>query len=91
MLASILSLALLSTASLASANEKRQATNDAQFTSAAVALISQYIPSDILPVLESKVSSAASAAHVAGSPQSLIYNAFLAISMPAWFESAIPR
>lgn len=90
MLSSIFTLALLSFTALAAEQEKRQATNAAQFTSAADQLISQYIPSTALPVLESAVSSAASAASVAGEPLSLIYDGLLALSMPGWFSSAIP-
>lgn len=88
MLSSIFVLALLSVNALAA--EKRQATDAAQFTSAADQLISQYIPSTALPALESAVSSAASAASVAGDPLSLIYDGLLAMSMPGWFSSAIP-
>jgi hypothetical protein len=88
MLSSVFTLALLGVTALAA--EKRQATNAAQFTSAADQLISQYIPSTALPALESAVSSAASAASVAGDPLSLIYDGLLAISMPGWFSSAIP-
>ena len=51
---------LLSANTLALANEKRQATDAAEFTSAAEQLISQYIPSTVLPELESIVSAAAS-------------------------------
>jgi len=90
MFSPILAVALLSTINLASANEKRQVTDAAQFTSAAEALIDAYIPSSVLSDIESRVSSAASVAGVAGSPRSLLYNGFLAMSVPGWFESAIP-
>jgi len=90
MLSSLFSVVLLSITALAAQQGKRQATNAAQFTSAADQLISQYIPSTALPALESAVSVAASAASVAGSPLSLIYDGLLAISMPGWFSSAIP-
>ena len=77
-------------ASVVVGEEKRQVTDKAQFTSAAEQLISQYIPSTALEVLEASVSSAASVGHIAGSPMSLIYDALLAISVPAWFPSAVP-
>jgi len=90
MFSPILAVALLSAITFASANDKRQATDDASFTAAAEALIDAYIPSSLLPDIESRVSSAASVAGVAGSPMSLLYNGFLAMSVPGWFESAIP-
>lgn len=90
MLCPTLFLALLSTTTLAAVLENRQATDLAQFTSAAEQLISQYIPSSVLPVLESKVSSAASVDNLTGEAKSLIYDALLAISVPAWFTSAVP-
>jgi len=90
MLSSIFTVALLASTGLAAVPEKRQATNAAQFTSAADELISKYIPSTALPALESAVASAASAASVAGEPLSLIYDGLLAMSMPGWFSSAIP-
>jgi hypothetical protein len=90
MLSSILTVALLSTAAFAVPQEKRQATDAAQFTSAANELVSKYIPSGILPALESSVSSAASVAKVTGDPKSLIYDALLASSIPSWFASAVP-
>jgi hypothetical protein len=90
MLSSIFTVALLSLTALAAEQERRQATDAAQFTAAADQLISQYIPSSALPALESAVSSAASAASVTGDPLSLIYDGLLAISMPGWFSSAIP-
>lgn len=90
MLSSILTVALLTTTVLAAPQEKRQATDAAQFTSAASELVSVYIPSAALPELESSVSSAASAAKVTGDAQSLIYDALLASSIPGWFASAVP-
>ncbi|KAH7403626.1 hypothetical protein BKA64DRAFT_457107 [Cadophora sp. MPI-SDFR-AT-0126] len=90
MLSSILSLALLGSAALAIQPEKRQATDGAQFTSAASQVIEQYIPSTVLPGLESAVSSAAAAASVTGNAKSLLYEAILAQSPPAWLASAIP-
>jgi hypothetical protein len=90
MLSSFFTVALLSVTALAAEQEKRQATNAAQFTSAADQLISEYIPSTALSVLEAAVSSAASAASVTGDPKSLVYDGLLAISMPGWFSSAIP-
>ncbi|PVH72930.1 hypothetical protein DL98DRAFT_659734 [Cadophora sp. DSE1049] len=90
MLSSIFTLALLSSATLAIQPEKRQATDGAQFTSAASQIIEQYIPSTVLPGLESAVSSAAAAASVTGDAKSLLYEAILAQSAPAWLASAIP-
>ncbi len=90
MLSSIFTLALLSGAAFAVEQEKRQATNAAQFTSAANQLISQYIPSSALPAFESAVISAAAAASVTGDPKSLIYEALLAGSTPEWFAAAVP-
>ncbi|KAK0115145.1 hypothetical protein ONS96_013611 [Cadophora gregata f. sp. sojae] len=90
MLSSILTLALLSSTTLAIQPEKRQATDGAQFTSAASQVIEQYIPSSVLPGLESAVSSAAAAASVTGDAKSLLYEAILAQSAPAWLASAIP-
>ena len=90
MLSSIFAVALLSTAALAVPQERRQATDPAQFTSAASQLISKYIPSAALPELESSVSSAASVARVTGEAKSLIYDALLASSIPGWFVSGVP-
>jgi hypothetical protein len=90
MLSSILIVALLSTTAFAAPQEKRQATDGAQFTSAANELVSKYLPSNILPALESSVSVAASAASVTGDASSLLYSALLASSIPAWFASAVP-
>ena len=90
MLSSILTVALLSTTAFANPQEKRQATDGAQFTSAASELISKYIPSAALPALESSVSSAASVAKVTGEAKSLIYDALLASNIPGWFASAVP-
>jgi hypothetical protein len=90
MLSSILTIALLSITALAAPQEKRQATDAAQFTSAASELVSKYIPSAALPELESSISSAASAASVTGDAQSLIYDALLGSSIPGWFASAVP-
>jgi hypothetical protein len=90
MLSSILTLALLSLTAFATEQERRQATDAAQFTSAADQLISGYIPSTALPALESAISSAASAASVTGDAKSLIYEALLATSVPGWFVSAVP-
>ena len=86
---SIFTVALLSATTLA-VNDKRQPTDAAQFTSAADQLISKYIPSTALPVFESAVSSAASAATVTGDAKSLIYSALVATSIPGWFASAVP-
>lgn len=91
MLVHIFATALLSLTASALVEEKRQATNGAQFTSAADQLISQYIPSTALPALGTAVSSAASAASITGEPLSLIYDALLAISLPGWFASAVTR
>lgn len=91
MLAHFVATALLSLTVFALVEEKREATDAAQFTSAADQLISEYIPSTALPALESAVSSAASAASVTGEPLSLIYDALLAVSAPGWFSSAISR
>ncbi|KAL2067036.1 hypothetical protein VTL71DRAFT_1460 [Oculimacula yallundae] len=88
MLSSIVTLALLS--STAFAQEKRQVTDGAQFTSAANAVISQYIPSTVLPGLEAAISSAAAAASVTGDAKSLLYSAILAESAPSWLGAAIP-
>jgi hypothetical protein len=90
MLSSFLTVALLSTTVLAVPQQKRQATDGAQFTSAASELISAYIPSAVLPALESSISSAASAAKVTGDAQSLLYDALLGSSIPGWFASAVP-
>ena len=87
---SITTVVVLLSASLVTAEEKRQVTDKAQFTSAAEQLVSQYIPSSALKVLEASVSSAASSKHIAGEPISLIYDALLAISLPAWFTAAVP-
>ena len=88
MLSSFLTVALLSATVIA--EEKRQATDAAQFTSAADQLISEYIPSTALPAFESAVSSAASAAKITGDAQSLLYGALLASSIPGWFASGVP-
>lgn len=90
MLFHLLAIALLGLTVSANQQLKRQATDAAQFTSAADQLISQYLPSTALPALESAVSSAASAAQVSGDPLSLIYEALLSSSVPGWFSSAIP-
>ena len=90
MLSSVLTVALLSTAVFAIPQEKRQATDAAQFTSAANELVSKYIPSAAFAALESTVSSAASVAQVTGDAKSLIFNALLASSAPGWFVSAVP-
>lgn len=90
MLSSIFTVALLSTTAFAAAQEKRQATDAAQFTLAANELISKYIPSGAFTALEASVSSAASAAKVTGDASSLIFDALLASSIPAWFASAVP-
>lgn len=90
MLSSIFTLALVSTTAFAIEQEKRQATDAGQFTSAASKIISQYIPSTALPGLESAVAAAASAASVSGDAASLLYSALLAESAPGWFKSAIP-
>lgn len=87
---STLTLALLSVTSFALAQEKRQATDEAQFASAASAVIASYIPATVLPGLESAVSSAAAAASITGDAKSLLYSALLAESAPAWLGSAIP-
>lgn len=86
----LFSIGLLGLTVSANEHPKRQATDAAQFTSAADQLISQYLPSTALPALESAVSSAASAAQVTGDPLSLIYEALLSSSVPSWFSSAIP-
>jgi hypothetical protein len=90
MLSSVITVALLSLTALATEQEKRQATDAAQFTSAADELISEYLPSTALTALESVFSSAASAASVTGDGKSLIYEALLASSVPGWFASAVP-
>jgi hypothetical protein len=90
MLFSIFTVALLGFTALAVEQEKRQATDAAQFTAAADQLISQYIPASAITALESAVSSAASAASVSGNALALIYDELLATSMDGWFSSAIP-
>jgi hypothetical protein len=90
MLSSLLTVALLSTTAFAVPEEKRQATDAAQFTSAASELVSLYIPSAALAGLESSISSAASVAKVTGEAKSLIYDALLASSIPSWFATAVP-
>jgi len=90
MLSPILTVALLSTLSFASTNAKRQAPDGAAFTSAAGALISAYIPTGVLPDIESRIASAASEAGVSGSPESLLYDGLLGSNVPGWFKSAIP-
>jgi hypothetical protein len=90
MLFSLLTVALLGFTALAAEQEKRQATDAAQFTAAADQLISQYIPASAITALESAVSSAASAASVSGNALALIYDELLATSMDGWFSSAIP-
>jgi hypothetical protein len=62
----------------------------AAFTGAASALISSYIPPADFSTMSISVSSAAAAASVTGDASSLIYSAFEATSLPAWFQSAIP-
>lgn len=89
MLSSIFTLALLSTAY--AAPEKRQATNAAQFASAANQLISAYIPASALPAFESAISEGAAAASVTGDAKALIQSAFLNNDLPDWFTSAIPQ
>jgi hypothetical protein len=86
---SVFTVALLSSTAFAFP-EKRQATDAAQFTSAANQLISAYIPSTALPALESAVSAAASSAKITGDAASLIHDALLATSLPGWFVSAVP-
>jgi hypothetical protein len=88
MLASIVTLALLGTTVLA--QEKRQATNGAQFSSAANQLVSAYIPSTALPALESAISEGAAKASVTGDAKSLIHSALLGGELPDWFVSAVP-
>jgi hypothetical protein len=90
MLSSIFTVALLGFTALAVEQEKRQATDAAQFTAAADQLISQYIPASAITALESAVSSAATAASVSGNALALIYDELLATSMDGWFSSAIP-
>ncbi|KUJ20254.1 uncharacterized protein LY89DRAFT_779047 [Mollisia scopiformis] len=90
MFARVLATAMLCLTVSANMQVKRQATDAAQFTSAADQLISQYIPSTALPALESAISSAASVAQITGEPLSLIYEALLSSSIPGWFSSAVP-
>jgi hypothetical protein len=68
-----------------------RAENGAEFSSAASQLISEYIPQSAFAVLEPSIAYAASSASVSYSNvEVLIYSAFLATSIPAWFNSAIP-
>ncbi|KAJ4388129.1 hypothetical protein N0V93_008734 [Gnomoniopsis smithogilvyi] len=55
-----------------------------------VALISSYIPEDVISKFAASVSVLAPAASVTGVPSSLIYSALENGSPPAWFTSAIP-
>jgi hypothetical protein len=91
MLPAILTLALLSTTASEGAHQRRTITDAAGFTSAADELISTYLPSSVVPVLSSLVSSAANAAQITGDPISLAYSALAAPNIPAWFSSAIPE
>lgn len=55
------------------------------------ALISSYIPPDVLSELAASVGAAAAAASVTGDPTSLIYSALEGgASPPPWFASAVP-
>jgi len=90
---SLYHVALLSTFALAEPIEvqKRQATNGAQFSSAANQLISSYVGPGAFAPLAPAIQSAASAASVSYSDiQSLVYSALEADPVPAWFTSAIP-
>lgn len=69
----------------------RRAGPGSEFSAAASQLISNYIPQSALNVLQPGVAAAASSASVSYSNvEILIYSAFLASSIPAWFNSAIP-
>ena len=85
----ILTLALLGTTAQA-VQEKRQATNGEQFTSAANQLISAYLPSSVLPELEVAVSVGASAASITGDVKSILQSALLESKIPDWFASVVP-
>jgi hypothetical protein len=66
-------------------------SNGAEFSAAASQLISDYIPQSAFAILESSIAIAASSASVSyKNVESLIYSAFLAPNIPAWFNSAIP-
>ena len=86
-----LAIATLAGAATASSlHERDPAANQADFTAAANALISSYIPAKDWPVLTASVGAAASSASVTGDVSSLIYSALEASPRPAWFQSAIP-
>lgn len=61
------------------------------FSSEAVALMSEYIPSPIYSQLLASVASAASDADVTGDPSALFFSAMAVDARPpAWFSSAVP-
>jgi hypothetical protein len=64
-----------------------KASNGAEFSAAASELISEYIPQSAFAVLEPSIAVAASRVSISYSNvESLIYSAFLATSIPAWFN-----
>ncbi|KAJ9647957.1 hypothetical protein H2201_001324 [Coniosporium apollinis] len=80
------SFLLIALAPAALAREvKRQAIDEAAFSSAAGQLISLYIP----PSVASAIYSAASAASVTGDPNSIIQSALTATASPTWL-TAVP-
>ncbi|XTI88491.1 hypothetical protein V2W45_1468846 [Cenococcum geophilum] len=79
-------VALLSSSALAAGpNQRRQATNAQEFSSAASQLISLYVPASV----QSAIASAASQASVTGDPQAIVNSALIATVTPSWF-TAIP-
>ncbi|KAI9797623.1 MAG: hypothetical protein M1833_005406 [Piccolia ochrophora] len=90
MLSNLLTLAFLGASVLAAPQEKRQATDEAGFTSAANALISAYIPPEIAIQLAGPIQSAASAAGATGDIQQIVNDALLAPTPPPYLSDAIP-
>ncbi|KAI9884634.1 MAG: U4/U6-U5 snRNP complex subunit prp31 [Watsoniomyces obsoletus] len=90
MLSQYLVLALLGGMALAvPQKEKRQATNPAEFSSAANQLVSIYVPISIAVPLGAAVQSAASANGVSGDANAIFQEAIAASTLPAFF-SAVP-
>ncbi|KAI9749509.1 MAG: hypothetical protein M1815_002449 [Lichina confinis] len=90
MIAKSLAVALLAGAAVAAPFvEKRQATDPADFESAANQLISLYIPADAAEPINNAVESAAAEAGVTGDVSAIIQSA-LADPTPPAFLSAIP-
>jgi hypothetical protein len=91
MLSEVLSIALVATLVSGGQFQRRDpATNDVDFTAAANALISSYIPSADWPTLTASFGAAASSASVSGDVGSLITSALEASTRPSWFQNAIP-